>query len=47
VKAVGVGYLENHQTEPDIKVMNTYEAVSRGKDEQLEAAVAELMKEIK
>jgi len=47
VKAVGVGYLENHQTEPDIKVMNAYETVSRGKDEQLEVAVAELLKEIK
>ncbi|MDH4197829.1 MAG: S41 family peptidase, partial [Candidatus Aminicenantes bacterium] len=47
VKAVGVGYLDNHQTEPDIKVMNTYEAVVAGKDEQLEAAVTELLKEIK
>jgi tricorn protease len=47
VKAVGIGYLENRQTEPDIKVMNSYEAVIKGKDEQLEAAVAELMKEIK
>jgi tricorn protease len=47
VKAVGVGYLENHQTEPDIKVWNAYETVSRGKDEQLETAVAELLKEIK
>ena len=47
VKAVGVGYLENRQTEPDIKVMNSYEAVSKGRDEQLEAAVKELLKEIK
>ena len=47
VKAVGVGYLDNHQTEPDIKVMNAYEQVVKGKDEQLEAAVAELLKEIK
>lgn len=47
VKAVGVGYLENRQTEPDIKLMNAYETVSRGKDEQLEVAVRELMKEIK
>jgi len=47
VKAVGVGYLENVQTEPDIKVMNTYEAVVKGKDEQLEAAVEALLKEIK
>ncbi len=47
VKAVGIGYLENRQTEPDIKVMNAYEAVVKGKDEQLEAAVAALLKEVK
>jgi tricorn protease len=47
VKGTGVGYLENHQTEPDIKVMNAYESVSRGQDEQLEAAVTQLLKEIK
>lgn len=41
------GYLENHQTEPDIKLMNEYDKVSKGKDQQLEAAVSELMKEIK
>ena len=40
-------YLENYQTEPDIKLMNSYEQVRKGKDQQLEAAVAELMKEIK
>ncbi|MDB4914331.1 MAG: peptidase [Gemmatimonadetes bacterium] len=37
-------YLENQQTEPDIKVMNKYELVSKGKDQQLEAAIAALMK---
>jgi tricorn protease len=47
VKVAGVGYLDNHQTEPDIKVENSKEAVVKGKDEQLEAAVAELLKEIK
>jgi Tol biopolymer transport system component/C-terminal processing protease CtpA/Prc len=47
VKAPGVGYLDNHQTEPDIKVENKKEAVVAGKDEQVEAAVAELLKEIK
>ena len=40
-------YLENHQTEPDIKVMNEYDKVYQGKDQQLEAAVAELMKSVK
>ncbi len=47
VKAVGIGYLENRQTEPDIKVMNTYETVVKGTDEQLQAAVSALLKEIK
>jgi Tol biopolymer transport system component len=40
-------YLENQQTEPDIKVMNEYAIVSKGRDQQLEAAVAALMKEIR
>ena len=40
-------YLENSQTEPDIKVMNEYNVVSKGRDQQLEAAIAALMKLIK
>jgi len=40
-------YLENLQTEPDIKVMNEYNVVSKGRDQQLEAAIAALMKLIK
>jgi C-terminal processing protease CtpA/Prc len=40
-------YLENQQTEPDIKLMNEYSVVITGKDQQLEAAVAELMKAVK
>ncbi len=40
-------YLENSQTEPDIKLMNEYAVVITGKDQQLEAAVAELMKLVK
>ena len=47
VKTVSGEYLENRQTEPDIKLMNDYDVVSGGKDQQLEAAVAALMKEIK
>jgi len=47
VKNVAGQYLENRQTEPDIKVMNEYEVICRGRDQQLEAAVAALMKEIK
>jgi tricorn protease len=37
-------YLENLQTEPDIRVRNDYGTVAKGKDQQLEAAVAALMK---
>ena len=40
-------YLENSQTEPDIKVMNEYHIVSKGRDQQLEAAIAALMKLIR
>jgi tricorn protease len=47
VKNVEGKYLENYQTEPDIKVMNEYDKVIKGKDQQLEAAVRELLKEIK
>ncbi len=39
-------YLENSQIEPDIKVANTPEALSEGRDEQLEAAVKELLRQI-
>ncbi|TAF29714.1 MAG: peptidase S41 [Runella slithyformis] len=46
VKTMAGTYLENAQTEPNIKVWNDYEAVIKGKDQQLEKAVAELMKEV-
>ena len=39
-------YLENLQLEPDITVYNDPESVARGEDKQLEAAVAEMLKEI-
>ena len=47
VKSVGGRYLENWQTEPDVKVMNEFGQVSKGKDQQLEIAVQELLKEVK
>ena len=48
VKDANTGkYLENSQTEPDIKVMNEYNVVAKGRDQQLEAAIAALMKLIK
>ena len=47
VKMMNGQYLENHQTEPDVKVMNAYNKVDKGIDQQLEAAVAELLKALK
>lgn len=40
-------WLENTQLEPDVKVRNTPEKLADGVDEQLEAAVKELLKEVK
>jgi C-terminal processing protease CtpA/Prc len=37
-------YLENLQTYPDIQVMNEFNVRAQGRDQQLEAAVAELMR---
>ena len=39
-------WLENTQLEPDVKVRNTPEKMAKGEDEQLEAAVRELLKEV-
>jgi tricorn protease len=48
VKDANTGkYLENSQTEPDIKLMDEYHIVSKGRDQQLEAAIAALLKIIK
>ncbi|MCU0340197.1 MAG: S41 family peptidase [Spirosomaceae bacterium] len=47
VKTMAGTYLENAQTEPNIKLANDYEVVIKGKDQQLEKAVEELMKEVK
>jgi C-terminal processing protease CtpA/Prc len=45
VKDANTGkYLENSQTEPDIKLMNEFKVVSKGRDQQLEAAIAALMR---
>jgi C-terminal processing protease CtpA/Prc len=38
--------LENQQLEPDIRVDNTPETVTAGRDLQLETAVRELLKEL-
>lgn len=45
VKNMNGEYLENNQLEPDIKVQNTYIKVMEGIDEQLEAAVKEMLLE--
>jgi C-terminal processing protease CtpA/Prc len=37
-------FCENNQLEPDIKVLNSPDILSSGRDEQIEAAVKELMK---
>jgi C-terminal processing protease CtpA/Prc len=39
--------LEGLQLEPDIKVANEYKAVLKGEDQQLQAAVKEMLQEIK
>lgn len=40
-------FLENHQLEPDIKVADDPGKVTKGEDQQLEAAVKELLREVK
>ncbi len=47
VKAMNGRYLENWQTEPDIKVANDAQKIVTGTDQQLEAAVDELLKDIR
>jgi len=41
VRTVDGRWLENYQAEPDIRVMNEYGTVSKGRDQQLEAAIRE------
>jgi tricorn protease len=38
---------ENHQLEPDIRVPNDYNKILGGEDQQLEAAVQEMLKTVK
>lgn len=44
-KPLGEPFLENNQLEPDIRVPNEPAAMAAGEDQQLEAAVKELLKE--
>ena len=43
-RPIGEPFLENHQTEPDIMVRNEPAMMAIGRDQQIEAAVKELMK---
>lgn len=47
VKAMTGKYLENAQTEPDIKIANDNDQAAKGTDQQLETAVRELLKDIR
>ncbi|TDQ09496.1 S41 family peptidase [Pedobacter metabolipauper] len=40
-------WLENNETKPDIQVKNMPGVIDKGKDQQLEAAIQELLKEVK
>ncbi|MFV0593414.1 MAG: S41 family peptidase [Draconibacterium sp.] len=44
-KPLGEPFLENHQLEPDIRVANEPGEMAKGRDQQIEAAVKELLKE--
>jgi C-terminal processing protease CtpA/Prc/WD40 repeat protein len=46
-KDIKGNWMENNQTEPDIIVKNAPGAIDEGKDQQLERAIEELMKEVK
>ncbi len=47
VKDLQGRYLENISTQPDVEVMNEYGKVAKGQDQQLEAAIRELIKDLK
>jgi C-terminal processing protease CtpA/Prc len=47
VKDLQGRYLENVSTQPDIQVMNEFDKVAAGQDQQLEAAIRELIKDLK
>ena len=45
-KDMNGNYLENQQLEPDYKVMNEFNKVSKGEDQQLEKAIDVILKEL-
>ncbi len=46
-KDINGNWMENNQTEPDIKVKNMPGVVDQGRDQQLERAIEEMMKDVK
>lgn len=46
VKDLAGRYLENSETQPDVQVMNAFDKVAAGRDQQLEAAIQTLMKDL-
>jgi len=46
IKDMKGDYIENQQIEPDIRVQNEFEMVTKGKDQQLEKAVEHLLKNL-
>lgn len=46
VKDLEGRYLENMETRPDVEVMNAFDTVALGRDQQLEAAIRSLMEDI-
>ncbi|MEL7160345.1 MAG: S41 family peptidase, partial [Bacteroidota bacterium] len=46
-KDINGDWMENNQTEPEIKVKNMPAVIATGRDEQLERAIAELLKDTK
>lgn len=47
VKDLQGRYLENVSTQPDVEVMNEFDKVAKGEDQQLQAAIRELIKDLK
>ena len=47
VKDLQGAYLEGRQTEPDVRVINEYDKVAAGRDQQLETAIQVLLKDLR
>jgi C-terminal processing protease CtpA/Prc len=47
VKDLQGAYLEGRQTAPDVRVMNEYDKVAAGRDQQLETAIRVLLKDLR